>query len=133
MPNWIINRICAKGETADLKKLINAIHGENEQVDFDRIYSWRSPISDEQLADEWGTGPASDIKLDPTTVVFGFVVIEFETPWSPPASGLLRRLKERFPDIMFVLHAYDFDYHAEAIIYGGRDVDELERSWMISV
>ena len=125
MPNWIINRICAKGETAQLKKFFKAIEGKNRPVDFDRIWYCENHG---EIEDDWGTGAESEIVVDRTTMVFGFVVIQFETPWSPPGPSLLLRLKRQFPDITFMFHAYDFDAHAEEIMYDGRDVDELEMS-----
>src|SRR5215469_11399417 len=101
MANRIINRICVKGEEADLKNFLKAIEGEDEPVDFNRIFSWSPPVKPEEMADVWGTGSEYEVQLCSSNLVFGFVVIKFETRWCPPHRNLLMRLKARFPDITF--------------------------------
>jgi hypothetical protein len=138
MTNWIVNRICARGETADLKRFVKAIRGKNQPVDFGRIYPAPNRVNHEEgdvccKNPEWGTGAPHSIELYASHIVFGFVVIQFETPWLPPGPDLLTRFSDLFPDISFMFHAHDYDAHAEEIIHDGRDIDELERSWTYGV
>jgi hypothetical protein len=49
----------------------------------------------------WGTNKnAFDVELDESTVDLGYVVIVFETAWSPPVR-ILEHLRDMFPDIAF--------------------------------
>jgi hypothetical protein len=49
----------------------------------------------------WGTNKnAFDVELDESTVGLGYVVIDFDTAWSPPVH-ILERLRDMFPDIAF--------------------------------
>jgi Ferredoxin-like domain in Api92-like protein len=66
--------------------------------------SWR-----DWCRDNWGTDRnAFEVELDESTVDLGYVVISFETAWSPPAR-VLERLREMFPDIAFGCDWYPED------------------------
>jgi len=52
-------------------------------------------------AANWGTDRiAFEVEIDASTADLGYVVIKFETAWSPPVR-ILERLQEMFPDIAF--------------------------------
>jgi hypothetical protein len=144
VPNWIINRLTAKGPPARIRNFLQAIKGEQQLLDFERIipspelirrarrvfspgapqgeeeyfiddFNYRplTPEEQRELAAlgyrswedwsfaNWGTNKvAFEVELDDSTVDLGYVVIRFETAWSPPVR-ILERLREMFPDIAF--------------------------------
>jgi hypothetical protein len=67
-------------------------------------------------AANWGTDRnAFDVELNGSTTDLGYVIINFETAWSPPVP-ILERLQEMFPDIAFCCEwfaedEYFYRYH----------------------
>lgn len=85
-----------------------------EQYFFDETH-WRDFSSEEEKELEalgyrswedwsfanWSTNKiAFEVEVDETTVDLGYVVISFETAWSPPVR-ILERLRDMFPEIAF--------------------------------
>jgi hypothetical protein len=143
MPNWITNRLLAKGAPNRIREFLEAIRSDQQVLDFERIkpspelirragrvaspapwskeqyfideIHWRdfTPKEEKELEalgyrswrdwcrDNWGTDRnAFEVELHESTVGLGYVVISFETAWSPPVR-ILECLREMFPDIAF--------------------------------
>jgi hypothetical protein len=144
LPNWITNRLVAKGDPQRIRNFLHLIKSERQPLDFHNIIPspeiirharkvfssigprrreqyffdethWRDFTSEEEKQLEalgyrswedwsfanWGTNKiAFEVKLDESTVDLGYVVIDFETAWSPPVR-ILERLRDMFPNIAF--------------------------------
>jgi len=118
LPNWIINTLSAKGDPTCIREFLEAVKSECHPFDFNRIFPESKeplghPLQVREWMVDWGTGNPCDIELDLSGAELGCVKIKFETPWSPPGPGLLKRLQRLFPDIGFEFDWYDFDCDAE--------------------
>jgi hypothetical protein len=144
LPNWISNRLVAKGEPTAIREFLNAVKSDEQPFDFRRITpmpelirhaarvynptgiieEWYvidnisncrrfTPEEEKQLdalghrcwhdwaIANWGTKwNACDVELDESTADLGYVVITFDTAWSPPWP-VPRRPSEMFLELAF--------------------------------
>lgn len=105
------------------RKVFSPMRPECQEQYFIDDMHWRDFTPEEELELEalgyrsgddwfhanWGTNKiAFWVELDETTVDLGYVVISFQTAWSPPIR-IVERLRDMFPDIAFCCEWYTED------------------------
>lgn len=105
MPNWTSNRIHITGKESDIRAFLEAVKGQDELVDFNRIipmppllshadrHSWQDQ--------HWSTWNASNVFIkDENAIKHGHVELAFETAWCEP-EPIYRKLFEMFQALTF--------------------------------
>lgn len=112
MPNWCENQLTVSGDFADLQKFLDAVRQPNGEI---KILETLIPMPDtlppsnDPLLPDWYKWSLDnygckwpDVRTELSAFVNGYLHFEFDTPWSPPTTGI-QTISAMYPSLVFEL------------------------------
>jgi hypothetical protein len=130
MPNHIYNKLTITGDNEILKQFVNDIRGDEETIDFEKLYPIASQNWYDWCVKHWST-KWNAYEIDNDWIINNRCqTIKYQTAWSPPINFYLH-VSKMYPTLEFKQEYVDEggNFVGDMIIINGQIIKQNDYQW----